>query len=165
MLPSTIWSRQLLRSAAFRRHHASQSAVVGTLKDKIQALGTKKAPQVASLRKVQGGKSLGEVTVGMCIGGMRGIKCMLSETSYLDPIEGIRYRGRTLKECNAMLPKAAKGKVGLPEAAMWLMLTDEIPSDSDVAALNEELHRRETLPAMWLMLTDEIPSESDVAAL
>jgi len=148
-----------LRSTVARRHNASQSAIVGALKDKIQTLGTKKAPQVVSLRKEMAGKSLGDVTVGMCIGGMRGIKCMLSETSYLDPIEGIRYRGRTLKECNSMLPKAANGKVGLPEAAMWLMLTDEIPSDSEVAALNEELHRRETLPKYVVDLIDGLPKD------
>jgi len=141
------------------RRHISQSAVVSTLQEKIKALGEKTAPKVVKLRKEQGGKSLGETTVGMCIGGMRGIKCMVSETSYLDPMEGIRYRGRTLKECNEKLPKASGGSVGLPEAAFWLLLTDEIPSDETVKALQEELHKRSALPDGVVKLIDGLPKD------
>jgi len=143
-----------------RRSFAAQSAIVSTLKEKVKALGEKKAPQIQSLRKEQGGKSLGDTTVGMCIGGMRGIKCLVSETSYLDPMEGIRYRGRTLQECNEQLPKAGPScKVGLPEAAFWLMLTDEIPTEAEMKALKEELHARETLPDHVIKLIDGLPKD------
>eukprot|EP00418_Pyrodinium_bahamense_P093588 CAMPEP_0179038572 /NCGR_PEP_ID=MMETSP0796-20121207/14703_1 /TAXON_ID=73915 /ORGANISM="Pyrodinium bahamense, Strain pbaha01" /LENGTH=461 /DNA_ID=CAMNT_0020734895 /DNA_START=69 /DNA_END=1454 /DNA_ORIENTATION=- len=151
--------RRSLVYFAPRRHFASQSAIVGTLQEKIKALGEKKAPQVQALRKEQGGKSLGDVTVGMCIGGMRGIKCMVSETSYLDPMEGIRYRGRTLKDCNTQLPKASGGKVGLPEAAFWLLLTDEIPTEAETKALTAELHSREALPDFVVKLVDGLPRD------
>jgi len=102
---------------------------------------------------------LGDTTVGMCMGGMRGIKCMVSETSYLDPMEGIRYRGRTLNECNDQLPKAPGGGAGLPEAAFWLMLTDEIPTDAQITALNAELHARETLPDDVVKMIDGLPKD------
>ena len=79
-------------------------------------MAEKKAPQLTALRKEHGAKVLGETTVGQCIGGMRGITCLVSETSLLDPMEGIRYRGRTLQECMDQLPKAPGSKIGLPEA-------------------------------------------------
>jgi len=90
-----IFARTLPRLAQ-RRSITATSAIVGDLQSKIKALADKKAPQVIELRKKHADKSLGETTVGMCIGGMRGIKCLVSETSLLDPMEGIRYRGRTL---------------------------------------------------------------------
>jgi citrate synthase len=144
----------------FARGYSAQSEIVSTLQGKIEALAKKKTPAFTQLKKEHGDKSIGEVTVNMCIGGARGVKCLVSETSLLDPMEGIRYRGRTLEECNEQLPKASStSKVGLPEAAFWLLLTDEIPSDSEVKALNAELQKRATLPADTIKLVDSLPKD------
>lgn len=140
-----------------RRHFSQSSAIVGTLQSKIHALAVKKTPQMTALRKEKADTPIGEVTIGMCIGGARGVKCLLSETSLLDPMEGIRYRGRTLEECNEQLPKAPNGKVGLPEAAFWLLLTDEVPSAVEVSELNAELHKRSTIPDHVLKMIDDLP--------
>merc|ERR1740130_59467 len=104
-----------------RRGFAS-SPIVGTLQGKIKALADAKTPEFQKLRKEKGNEVIGQVTVGMAIGGMRGIKGLVSETSLLDEMEGIRYRGMTLDECNAQLPKAnAESEAGLPEASFWLL--------------------------------------------
>jgi citrate synthase len=158
MLSRPAAGKALLRFSA-RRHFAADGGVVGVLQNKIQALAERKTPQFTSLRKEKANVSLGDVTVGMCIGGARGVKCLLSETSLLDPMEGIRYRGRTLEECNEALPKAPGGKVGLPEASFWLLLTDEVPTDAEVAALNKELHARSTLPDQVCKLIDDLPKD------
>jgi len=150
--------RRSFVAAGSQRRSFAQSAVFTTLKDKIKALADKKAPLVKELKTSE--KSLGDTTVSMCIGGMRGIKCLVSETSLLDPMEGIRYRGRTLQECNQLLPKAPGGKVGLPEASFWLLLTDEIPTDAEVKALNEELRRRAVVPDSVLKLIDGLPKDT-----
>merc|ERR1719384_1478994 len=142
------------------RLFSSQAAIVGTLQSKIKALADKKTPQFMRLRKEYADVSLGDVTVGMCIGGARGVKCLLSETSLLDPMEGIRYRGRTLQECNELLPKAPGGKVGLPEASFWLLLTDEVPTDAETAALNAELHKRSALPQHVIEMIDKLPKDT-----
>ena len=42
---------------------------------------------------------IGKVTIDQLIGGARGVKCMLWETSNLDAEEGIRFRGLTIPEC------------------------------------------------------------------
>lgn len=140
-----------------RRH---QSEIVGVLTNKIKALADKKTPEFLALRKEHGSKVIGEVTVGMAIGGMRGIKGLVSETSLLDEMEGIRYRGLTLQECNAQLPKAnSSSNVGLPEAAFWLLLTGEIPSDAECKALNQELHKRSTIPESVTKMLDSLPKD------
>lgn len=152
-------SRCAVKVFGNRRLISSKSAIVGTLQSKIQALAELKTPQVIRLRKELADKPIGEVTIGACIGGARGIKCLLSETSLLDPDEGIRYRGLTLDECNDILPKAPNGTVGLPEASLWLLLTGEAPTDAECKALNDELHRRSVIPEHVCKLIDGLPKD------
>ena len=45
---------------------------------------------------------------------MRGIKGMVWETSVLDADEGIRFRGKTIPECQEVLPGAIPGGEPLP---------------------------------------------------
>lgn len=55
--------------------------------------------------------------VNMAVGGMRGIKGMLWETSLLDADEGIRFRGHSIPELQAVLPTAGGGHEPLPEVS------------------------------------------------
>jgi hypothetical protein len=59
---------------------------------------------------------------------MRSVKSMVWEPSLLDSEEGIRYRGLTIPECQAQLPKAPGGSEPLPEALLWLLITGEVSS-------------------------------------
>ena len=70
-------------------------------------------------------------------GGMRGIKGLVTETSVLDPDEGIRFRGYSIPECQKLLPKAAGGEEPLPEGLFWLLLTGQVPSQEQVAAITK----------------------------
>eukprot|EP00434_Breviolum_minutum_P018001 symbB.v1.2.015872.t1/scaffold1197.1/size132224/10 len=58
------------------------------------------------------------------------------------------------------LPKAPGSKIGLPEASFWLLLTDEMPSDAEVKALNEELHKRSALPQSVVTMIDSLPKDT-----
>jgi len=69
------------------------------LKEVLEAQVPEKQASLLALKKEHGDKVLGEVTVDQCIGGARGVKCMLWETSNLDAEEGIRFRGYTIPEC------------------------------------------------------------------
>ena len=66
-------------------------------------------------------------------GGMRGITGLVTETSLLDPDEGIRFRGYSIPECQEMLPKAPGGKEPLPEGLFWLLMTGQIPTAQQVS--------------------------------
>ena len=70
-------------------------------------------------------------------GGMRGIRGLVTETSLLDPEEGIRFRGYSIPECQELLPKAEGGEEPLPEGIFYLLLTGKIPSVDEVCALQE----------------------------
>jgi len=58
-----------------------------TLRDKLTAIIPKRQEFVKSVRASYGGKKLGEVTVEMAYGGMRGVKGMIWEPSVLDSEE------------------------------------------------------------------------------
>lgn len=52
---------------------------------------------------------------------------MVWEGSVLDANEGIRFHGKTIKDCQEVLPKGTSGTEMLPEAMFWLLLTGEVP--------------------------------------
>lgn len=83
-----------------------------------------------------------QITVEQAINGMRGINGMLTETSDLDAMDGIKYRGIPLKDTCKILPTAKGGETPLPEGAMWLLLTGEVPKGDVVEAMTQELHAR-----------------------
>ncbi|KAL6782199.1 hypothetical protein ACKKBF_B39985 [Auxenochlorella protothecoides x Auxenochlorella symbiontica] len=115
--------RLTLRSAALprsvedlldvaRRGLSSAPSLKEALAEKIPA----EQERVKALKKEHGSKILGQVTVEQAIGGMRGIPCMLWETSLLDADEGIRFRGYTIPELQEKLPGAAPAASPCPRA-------------------------------------------------
>ena len=70
-------------------------------------------------------------------GGMRGIKGLVTETSVLDPEEGIRFRGYSIPECQQVLPKAPGGVEPLPEALFWLLVTGKVPTTEQTSSLSK----------------------------
>lgn len=80
------------------------------------------------------------------LGGARGVKFMLWETSLLDAEEGIRFRGHTIPELQMTLPTFQKNGEPLPEALLWLLLTGEVPSQSQAESITTELHARAKVP-------------------
>jgi citrate synthase len=112
-----------------------------SLKDVVR----EKIPEKRELLKKLRSKediSLGEVTIGSAVGGMRGLKVMLWEGSVLDPDEGIRFHGMTIPDCQEKLPKGKTGREMLPESMFWLLLTGEVPTEEQVRGLSQELAER-----------------------
>ena len=77
----------------------------------------------------------------------------------LDAEEGIRFRGRTIPECQEQLPKAAGGDEPIPEGMFWLLLTGEVPSEQQVKDLSAEWAARADIPTYVTELIDRCPSD------
>jgi citrate synthase len=78
--------------------------------------------------------------------------------SVLDADEGIRFRGKTIPECQAELPKAPGGSEPLPEGLFWLLLTGEVPTTEQVKALSADWAARAGLPKFVEDLIDQCPN-------
>ncbi|EUB62203.1 putative citrate synthase 1, mitochondrial [Echinococcus granulosus] len=135
-----------------------KSTSSGSLRDVLEEAITKHREVVASFRKEHGSKKVGEVTVDMMYGGMRGVKGLVTETSVLDPDEGIRFRGYTIKDCQELLPKAPGGKEPLPEGILFLLLTGQIPSEEQVKSVSKDLVARASLPSHVLKIMKSFPT-------
>lgn len=109
--------------------------------------------------KAQGDKVIGQVKVENTIGGMRGLKAMVWEGSVLDANEGIRFHGRTIKDCQNELPKGTSGTEMLPEAMFWLLLTGQVPSTAQVRKFSRELAEKAELPQFVNKMLDTFPTD------
>ncbi len=127
------------------------------LKKKFAEKSKAVAIELKKYLKEKGGEKIDEVSFSQVVGGMRGIKSMLWETSELDPVEGIRFRGYSIPELRELLPKRGNGKEPLPEGLFWLMLVGEIPTKEQVDWLSEEWSRRAGVPDYVHNVIDALP--------
>src|SRR5512135_1203283 len=103
-------------------------------------------PRTTALLKKAGDVKIGEVTIGQAIGGARGVKCLVTDISYLDPMEGIRFRGYTIPETLEKLPKVPGGDMPYVEGFLYLLLTGDIPTKDEVIEVAEEFKKRAPVP-------------------
>jgi citrate synthase len=114
---------------------------------------------IKTLTKEYGNVSMGEYTIAQTIGGMRGIKAMVCETSYLDPMEGIRFRGMTIPETRAALPHQ-EGKEPSPLGLWHLLVTGDIPTQAEVDDLENEFKKYAELPQYVKNTVDALPTST-----
>ena len=117
-----------------------------TLKEKLYEKIEAHRPRIKRLLTEHGEKVISEVTVQQVIGGMRGIKSLITDISYLDPFEGIRYRGYTLPEVFEKLPKPEGSEMPYVEGLFYLLLTGDIPTESEVSDVIYDSINRRMLP-------------------
>lgn len=139
-----------------RRSYASTSEP--DLKETLRAVIPEKRELLKKV-KSYGDRSLGEVKVENTLGGMRGLKAMVWEGSVLDANEGIRFHGRTIKDCQEVLPKGTSGTEMLPEAMFWLLLTGQVPSTAQVRVFSRQLAEQAQIPKFVSDLLDNFPKD------
>jgi citrate synthase len=125
-----------------------------------QKFSEKTLPHAANLKTMineNGSLKIGEITLAQVFSGMKGMVGMITETSKLDPEEGIRFRGFSIPELRKVLPKVAGGSEPLPEGIFYLMLTGEVPTEEQVQALSSEWERRSNVPEHVFKMLDALP--------
>jgi len=115
--------------------------------------------ELRAIIKEHGETTVDEVKLRQVLGGARGIKMMLWETSQLDAIEGIRFRGYSIPELKNLLPSGPQGEPK-PEGLFWLMLTGDIPTADQVDWVTAEWHKRGELPQSVYNSLDALPSDT-----
>ncbi|PHH66719.1 hypothetical protein CDD82_1526 [Ophiocordyceps australis] len=156
MTSSSRLLKPLTPHRILRRHYSTPSEP--DLKSTFsQVLPAKR--QLLKRVRALGDKSLGTVHVSNTINGMRGLRAMLWEGSVLDPNKGIRFHGRTIRDCQAALPKGSSGREMLPEAMFWLLLTGQVPSTPQVRVFSKQLASHAGLPPYVVKILDGLPRD------
>lgn len=130
------------------------------LKQKFKEKASAIAKEVKAIRKEHGALKVDEVSLGQVFGGMRGVKSMIWETSNLDPVEGIRFRGYTIPQLRELLPAREGDDQPLPEGLFWLMLVGELPTQEQVDWLSDEWEKRAEIPAHTKAVLDALPDHT-----
>ncbi|KAG2807703.1 putative citrate synthase [Phytophthora cactorum] len=149
---ATMATRSTAAPAAARALSTSTTTLLDELKEQIPV----RQEALKKLKAEHGHKSLGEVTVEQTLGGARGIKSLLWETSLLDAEEGIRFRGHTIPDLQQCLPAKEEGGEPLPEGLLWLLMTGEVPTAAQAASVTAELHSRAKVPEHVLKLIRDL---------
>ncbi len=116
--------------------------------------------RVRTLNKVHGDVELGATSIGAALGGMRGLSALVCDTSYLDPIEGIRFRGFTIPEVQERLPRPAPGAEPYPTGLFWLLCTGDVPTKDEVLELEADLRARSQVPAHVFDVLRALPKDT-----
>ncbi len=117
-------------------------------------------PRTARLLKDYGDVKVGEVTIGQAIGGARGVKCLVTDISYLDPYEGIRFRGKTIPETFEALPKAPNSDYPYVEGFWYFLLTGEVPSEKETLEVVDDFKARREVPKYVFDLLETLPRDT-----
>ena len=84
---------------------------------------------------------------------------MVWEGSVLDANEGIRFHGKTIVDCQRILPKGTTGTEMLPEAMFWLLLTGQVPTVPQIRTFSSELAEKSALPKFVEDMLDNFPKD------
>lgn len=130
------------------------------LKEKFAEKALPMTDEIKELLKNHGNTVMGEYNLSQMYGGMKGIVGMVTETSKLDPDEGIRFRGYSIPELRKMLPRAPGGSEPLPEGIFYLMLIGELPTEEDVINVSNNWARRAIVPKHVFNVLDALPKST-----
>ena len=120
------------------------------LHDKMLELIPSCRQDISSLLKANGERVVSEVTISQVIGGMRGVRGMLCDTSVVEPDTGLVIRDIPI------------GKLAgrLPEEIFYLLATGELPDAAALADLQAELRARAQVPDYVWAVLKALPSDS-----
>ncbi len=133
---------------------------MANLKEKFASKMVPMRERIQKVLKEHGEMKISDVTIAQAYGGARSVKCMVWETSALDPMEGIRFRGYTIPELQQKLPKAPGGEEPIPEGIFHLLLTGDMPTYQDTVEITEEWRRRSALPKYLIDVLKAIPADT-----
>ena len=135
-----------------------KSALKTKLFEKMEAW----KPRIQKLNKEFGNVIIDQVNIGQAIGGARDVRCLVTDISYLDPIEGIRFRGKTIPETfEALKPFTVPGcEMPTVESFFYFLLTGDIPTKEQADEVYQEWKSREALPQYVMDVMRALPRDT-----
>ncbi|EGR34195.1 mitochondrial citrate synthase, putative [Ichthyophthirius multifiliis] len=135
------------------------------LKLVLKDLIPQKQAELQLIKEKYGDKIVGEYNVKQVIGGMRGIKGLMSDLSRCDPWKGIMFRNYSIPQLKEFLPKYdskhhEQNKLEpLPEGIFWLLMTGELPNQQQVESIKKEWQHRGVLDKSVVDYILSLPQE------
>ena len=122
-------------------------------------------PRTQRLTKELAEVVIDQVNIGQVMGGARDIHALVTDISYLDPLEGIRFRGKNIPETFAALPNASGGEYPTVESFWYFLLTGEIPTQAEADEVLVDFQARAKVPAYVFDVLRAMPKDSHPMAM
>jgi len=135
---------------------AKMSTLKAKLLEKIEAF----RPRITKLNKEFGNVVIDKVNIGQAIGGARDVRSLVTDISYLDPFEGIRFRGKTIPETFAALQKVPGRDQPFVEGFFYFLLTGDVPTAAQTQEVVEEWKSRAQVPAYVTDVLRALPRDT-----
>ena len=116
--------------------------------------------RVAKLVREKGDVKVGDVTIAQVYGGMRGVKALVTDISYVDPNEGIHLRGHTISELLEKLPRAEGAEMPMVAGLYYLLLVGEIPTMEAAREVEKEWRARWDVPSYVYDVLRAMPADT-----
>lgn len=116
--------------------------------------------RVTKLVKEYGDKVIDQVTIGQVCGGMRDIKSLVTDVSFVDPATGIKFRGMPIPEILKKLPKPRGGKIPYVGGLYYLLVIGEIPTREQAVEVEAEWAKRSDVPAHVFKMLKSMPKDT-----
>lgn len=116
--------------------------------------------RIRALAKEHADVVVDTVTISEVVGGMRDTKSLLTDISYVDPGEGIRFRGLSIPEVLKKLPRARGGKMPLVGGLYYLLLVGEVPTKEQAMEVEAEWAKRASVPDYVFKTIKSMPKET-----
>jgi citrate synthase len=123
---------------------------MATLQEKLAQQIPGLRDEIGGLVKQHGAKVISEVTVAQAYGGMRGVKGLVCDTSFVDPQKGLIIRGIPIEDLTDRLP----------EEIFYLLCTGELPDKKGLTALQDDLRKRSKVPSYVFDVLRAMPDDS-----
>jgi citrate synthase len=129
--------------------HEQISAQLPAWRERYKSLGKEHADVVVD-----------QVTVGQILGGMRDIKSMLTDISFVDPAQGILFRGMPIPQVLKNLPRVRGSKMPLVGGFYYLLMVGEFPTKEQALEVETEWAKRSDVPDYVYKMLKAMPRET-----
>jgi citrate synthase len=116
--------------------------------------------RIKSLAKEHAEVVVDHVTVGQVVGGMRDIKSLMTDVSFVDPAHGILFRGMPIPEVLKKLPKGRGNKIPLVGGFYYLLMIGELPTKEQALEVEAEWAKRSAIPEHVYKMLKSMPKET-----
>ncbi len=130
------------------------------LKEKIEQQLPGWRERVKKLITEKGDVKVGDVTISQIYGGMRDVKSLVTDISYVDPAEGIRFRGYTIPEVLAKLPKPRGADMPYIGGLYYLFLVGSMPTLEQAQEVEAEWSKRGKVPQYVFDAIQALPPDA-----
>jgi citrate synthase len=131
-----------------------------SLKEKFNSILPDWRQRVSKLVSESGEVVVDQVRINQIYGGMRSVKSLVTDISYVDPVEGIRFRGFTIPEVIEKLPKPEGAEMPYVGGVYYLLLIGEIPTREEALEVERIWKERSLVPEYVFNVLRTLPEDT-----